>query len=622
MTFLRSFFSLGVALSSVSLWGGDVLACGGFFCSQSSPVNQARERIVFAQNPDDTVTAIIQIDYAGPAERFAWLLPIAGNPEVGISSTDAIDAISQATEPSYTYETRYEGTCDVYDFADDDGGGDESFGADAGAVEEGGPPVLVLSSGTVGPFDYVVIQPSSEVDDKAQVALDWLDENGYDVTSVGPDVLRPYLDSGLNLIAFRLTKGSDTGSIRPVMITYPSTQPSIPLRPTAVAAQDDMGILVWVLGSQRAVPENYLMLTLNESRIDWFNPSSTYDQLVTEAADEAGGQGFVTEYAGAASVLEQTVFNPRTRSSYEEIEGSDAEGYELIELASFNFRSSEGFRDAIGAAVTLPEGVTLDEFGQNPDYYRDDPALEIDAEAFKLALFEFVVEPLQKSQELFDSRPYLTRLYTTMSANEMFSDPLFTFNPDLPDVSNQHVAELVVHCSLEYYDFDAPWTLVLPSGERVEGVGARRLPDELAEGPATSEVAQGSGEGTTEVLIDNSETISDLIAALPEPPPGQTHDPEGEPSSDDDTGSDDDVTADDDTASDDDVTADDDSNASDDVSSNAAGDAGPGTQTRSVSDSGDDDGCAVHAGGSPSRPWGLALLGLALLLRRRRDAAP
>jgi hypothetical protein len=50
------------------------LACGGFFCSQQQPVNQAAERIIFAENGNGTVTAIIQISYDGPAEMSSeWL---------------------------------------------------------------------------------------------------------------------------------------------------------------------------------------------------------------------------------------------------------------------------------------------------------------------------------------------------------------------------------------------------------------------------------------------------------------------------------------------------------------------------------------------------------------------
>ena len=46
------------------------------------------------------------------------------------------------------------------------------------------------------------------------------------------------------------------------------------------------------------MPENYKALELNEALIDWFNPKNNYNEVVTRAADEAMGQGFVTEYAG------------------------------------------------------------------------------------------------------------------------------------------------------------------------------------------------------------------------------------------------------------------------------------------------------------------------------------
>jgi hypothetical protein len=117
----------------------------------------------------------------------------------------------------------------------------------------------------------------------------WLEENGYDVSNVGADLLASYLEGGLDLIAFRLTKGNDAGSIRPISLSWSADYPVIPIRPTAVAANDDMGILVWVLGSARAVPINFYHLELNEAKINWFNPGPTYNDVIIAAGDEAGG---------------------------------------------------------------------------------------------------------------------------------------------------------------------------------------------------------------------------------------------------------------------------------------------------------------------------------------------
>ena len=64
-------------------------ACGGLFCSATAPVNQAAERIIFSKNEDGSVTAVVQIQYQGPSEEFAWVLPVPGIPEVEVSSEKA-----------------------------------------------------------------------------------------------------------------------------------------------------------------------------------------------------------------------------------------------------------------------------------------------------------------------------------------------------------------------------------------------------------------------------------------------------------------------------------------------------------------------------------------------------
>ena len=76
-----TFIAAAAAAMTLGLSASPARACGGFFCSQSQPVNQAAERIVFSQNGDGTVTAVIQILYEGPSENFSWLLPIATVPE-------------------------------------------------------------------------------------------------------------------------------------------------------------------------------------------------------------------------------------------------------------------------------------------------------------------------------------------------------------------------------------------------------------------------------------------------------------------------------------------------------------------------------------------------------------
>src|SRR6478672_194752 len=107
---------LGVAVWAASAWAPSAaLACGGFFCNQSQPVNQAAEGIIFADNGDGTTTAVIQIQYQGPSKNFSWLLPISSVPkadsDIGVASNVALQRLQAATNPNYTLTTRVEGTC-------------------------------------------------------------------------------------------------------------------------------------------------------------------------------------------------------------------------------------------------------------------------------------------------------------------------------------------------------------------------------------------------------------------------------------------------------------------------------------------------------------------------------
>jgi hypothetical protein len=482
-------------------------ACGGFFCNLSQPVDQQDEEIVFVAHGDGTTTMAVRVFYAGPAEQFAWLLPVQGVPDVGVSSNKAFDRLRRATDPQYVLREQREGVCMEWD----------DFGADAGSAvatdgstRDATPKVTVLSQGAVGPFEYSTISVDGGAEDAADVAVDWLTTNGYDVTGVGADVLRPYLADGLNLIAFKLAKGTSTGSIRPIVLQLPGERPSIPIRPTAVAARPDMGVVVWVLGDARAIPLNYKSLVLNEARIDWFAFRSNYDEVISAAADEAGGQGFVTELAGDSAVLEGRVYSASedqrwrgfTRQAFET-------GLDALAEARARYFDSDTFRDVVCDSLTLAEGYTCDDWASADNDQSTDTRGSVTAtpDEVRDLVFEHIVEPLQEMQELLASRPYVTRLYTTLSPPEMTLDPVFAFNAELPDVSNVHEADLIIECDPALFPWEAPYRVVLPSGDVVTGE-AQRWPAGLSTTPANATISQLSTEGQGVVVQDNREAIA------------------------------------------------------------------------------------------------------------------
>ncbi|MDH5672322.1 MAG: DUF2330 domain-containing protein [Myxococcales bacterium] len=482
-----------------ALWARPAAACGGLFCSQANPVNQTAERIVFADHGDGRVTAIIEILYQGPSENFSWVLPVAGEPEIGVSSTLALDRLQSATAPQYQLQTV--DSCQDIVVARAKNGVDGAV--DAGAALD----IAVLASGVVGPYDYKLIAPAPGLDDPAASAIAWLEDNGYDVGALASERLGPYLAEGLNLLAFRLSKDRDSGSIRPLRLTYAAEHPAIPIRPTAVAAAADMGILVWVLGDSRAVPSNYKHLVLNEALIDWFNPGSTYDAVVSAAADEAGGHGFVTEMADATRMLEGRVVTDFERGEWADLVGdAGADGLEFARRSANLFSEWDGFREALAAAVTLPSGQSLEDFLNDLQFGAADPGVTVDSERLRQLLESEVVAPVFETQDLLDQSSYFTRLYTTLSPEEMSLDPIFDTNPDLPAVSNVHVAERRIDC-------DGGVSLTLPQGTVVEIVEPGVWPLDIGDGDqaAARRIEQLGSSGLPEVLVDNGD-VPDVIA--------------------------------------------------------------------------------------------------------------
>ena len=526
----RIYFALAlgpVLLLALALGATPAQACGGLFCSAAAPVNQAAERIIFSKNEDGSVTAVVQIQYEGPSDEFAWVLPVPGVPDVDVSSDLAFTRLQLASNPQYNLTTQVEGNCQERGFPGDasGAGGSAGFVNAGGQGGAGGDSVTILAEGNVGPYDYVVILPKASFDRIGDVAVEWLLTEGYDVVPPEGDpatvsaLLGSYLEGGMNLIAFRLTKGNDEGTIRPIRITYESEQPMIPIRPTAVAANDDMGVMVWVLGASRAVPINYRSLQLNEALIDWLNFGSNYNAVVIEAANQAGGQGFVTERAGPSSDYEDLIVLDFERNEWDRLLRDAASLVsEEVAIRSLRFSSWDGYQEVLEDFLPPNDVQALLECpgcGQ--------PLAAFDVEAFLEALDVSVIQPMFDTADLLGSLPYVTRFYTTLSAPEMDLDPLFDFNPDLAPVSNLHQATRYIECSPTISISEAPSRVELEDGRVVRLNPGEPWPFSVADEdapPANAIVAQLSTKGPGTIVSDNGAAIDAVLDRYNDEVPG------------------------------------------------------------------------------------------------------
>jgi MYXO-CTERM domain-containing protein len=110
----------------------------------------------------------------------------------------------------------------------------------------------------------------------------------------------------------------------------------------------------------------------------------------------------------------------------------------------------------------------------------------------------------------------------------MTLDPLFTFNPDLDDVSNQHSAERVIECSPSVFQFEAPWRIELPQGGVIRGTAqdTGTWPAALGDLSPNARIVRTSSSGSGKVVEDNLGDITQALDSYNESVPKPAASPE------------------------------------------------------------------------------------------------
>jgi MYXO-CTERM domain-containing protein len=431
-------------------------ACGGTFCDGGNPmpVDQTGEDILFIQDGDQ-IEAHVRIQYAGEAERFAWMVPLASIPDVSVGSEPLFVEVARATIPFWTTNTSYENP-------DDNPGGLTTQGfVPNGDTGDGGPEVVLEE--VVGAFEVVVLAGGT-----AAEVLDFFAQNDYLFEPEAEPIIQQYLDEGFLITGIKLTGGVGVEAIHPIVFRSTNDEPCVPIRLTAVAAEENLGIRAYFLGQDRWVPSNYDHVVPNAIQYDWESQGyDTYVGMVTRAVDEAGGHAFVTDYAGPSGTVDaDSIWRPTMTADGFELMSP----YEAIEaLASRGFLSSPS--GSIPPQVLLllrkylppPDDFRFGEedfwflYDEFAEYYVDVPTW--DGAAFAAELDELVVVPGMHAVDMLEAWPYLTRLHTTISPHEMTLDPTFHANADLPQVLRARQADALVLDGGVWARYDIPLEL-------------------------------------------------------------------------------------------------------------------------------------------------------------------
>ena len=490
-------------------------ACGGTFCDggpKAMPVNQRGENIVFVRDGGN-VEAHIQIQYDGKdAMRFAWLVPLQADPvSIGVGSQQLFTNLLTSTVPQYQTTTVNDCQQPSCGFGKGTGAGGSGTGptagggAGSGGGSSGGPTVTFKA--TVGAFDVVVLKGGT-----ADEVVKWLGDNQYQQNPAATPVIADYLSHGFLFVAIKLTGGVGVDEIHPLVIKYPGNSPCIPLKLTAVAATENMGVRPFFLGSDRWVPTNYKHVVLNETRVSFLAAAAAYDDAVTHAADSpmAAGHAFVTEYAGPASVVSNTgIYSPAWNSAaFATIGATQVIGTLQSQGLAFCGGGQCTFQHPLVLGILheflpVPVGLTEAAFYSCLSCYAKsiDP-MKWDAAKLADAIETRIVQPGKRALDILKTHSYLTRLYTTISPSEMTEDPEFHEHPGLAAVGRTITGARHLTCSETGFDV----------GKRSFALDGQQWPTWGADMPWVETVEQYSPGFPPVALVDNGAAIDAAVA--------------------------------------------------------------------------------------------------------------
>ena len=167
-------------------------------------------------------------------------------------------------------------------------------------------------------------------------------------------------------------------------------------------------------------------------------------------------------------------------------------------------------RRHISDELLASAGLDSPSFFSCPSCYYDQLSrVAYDAGPATDEIEERIIRPDREAQALFDAYPYLTRLYTMLSPEEMNIDPTFSFDRQLPEVSNVHTARVVMDCGNGGTPGSAGITVHLEDGSRFEVDQSGSLLPPVFDGLPASTLIERFPEHT--VVTDNRTMIRDRL---------------------------------------------------------------------------------------------------------------
>ncbi len=300
----HTLFFLGAATVAAATlaFESDASACGGCFQPPGeTPTIVTDHRMILAVSQDQT-TLYDQIKYQGSPASFAWVLPVSGEIQVGLSADvvfGTLDTLSATTilQPALNCPSR-PSSCDD----------DDRLSANAGSAydspEAQDAGVAVTKQEVVGP--YLTVQLHATDPTALQT---WLADNGFSIPADVKPVVDQYVAEHFDFLALKLLPEKGVQDMRPVRVTTKGASAVLPLRMVAAGTGATVGITLWVTGEGRYEPSNFPWFRIADDELawDWTQGKSNYTELRSQKAAALNGRGWEVE--SALAVQEGQIVN-------------------------------------------------------------------------------------------------------------------------------------------------------------------------------------------------------------------------------------------------------------------------------------------------------------------------
>lgn len=313
---LRSLVLSAALAGGAMLYTPDARACGGCFPPPGEQASVVTDHRMILSVGKTQSTLYDQIRYSGNPKEFAWILPISGEVEVGLSADSLFGGLDTLTsvvvqEPPRNCPPEPEACRRERD---------EKSASAGGGFQDAGSGVSVIKTEVVGPYETVQLHPETENDVAALEG--WLAEHGFNVPDDIKPVIAEYVKEHFDFLALRLQPGEGVGSMRPVRVTTQGANVALPLRMVAAGTGANVGITLWIVAEGRYQPTNFNSFIVADDDLTWDWASGTSDFKSVRQQKQAADAGKLWEIESSISTSQGQIQNAAAfQSGFGGVEG-------------------------------------------------------------------------------------------------------------------------------------------------------------------------------------------------------------------------------------------------------------------------------------------------------------